>query len=84
MGVEEMAVLDKAQGRGSRRSEPVEFSATMTQRYQERIACPYCGKKVKPLQRLAHIRLECHKAPEEVRRSRVEVSVKGKWRPRNQ
>lgn len=54
----------------------------MTQKYQERTACPYCGKLVKPLQKQAHIRMECTKAPSEARRQSIAVSVKDKWRPR--
>lgn len=51
------------------------------ERYQQREPCPYCGKMVKRLQKLAHTRMECDKAPEEKRRESVPVSVRDKWRP---
>ncbi len=51
-------------------------------KYQQREPCPYCGKAVKRLQKLAHIRFQCEKAPEDKKREPVPVSVKGKWRPR--
>lgn len=50
--------------------------------YQRREPCRYCGKPVKRLQKAAHVRFECPKAPPEKRRQPVEVSVRDKWRPR--
>lgn len=56
----------------------------MIQKYQQRTACPFCERKIKPLQMQAHIRLACPKAPTDERRVSVSVSVKGKWRPRGE